>query len=141
MRKICHSCTHLSLVQQNELLEVLEKYPVLFNTNHGVYPDEKIHLDLKDDAVPFCQQQPYAVPINQQTVFKKELDRLCKIGILEKGSRSEWIAGTFIVPKNLLPGETEPRVRWVSDFRGLNLHFKLKTYPCLLYPSPSPRDS
>ena len=39
------------------------------------------------------------------------------------------MAGTFIVPKKLLPGETTPRVRWVSDFRGLNKALKRKMYP------------
>jgi Reverse transcriptase (RNA-dependent DNA polymerase)/RNase H-like domain found in reverse transcriptase len=35
----------------------------------------------------------------------------------------------FIIPKKLLPGETVPRVHWVSDFRGLNRCLKRKTYP------------
>ena len=54
---------------------------------------------------------------------------MVRIGVLEEGSRSEWMAGTFIVPKKLLPGETTPRVRWVSDFRGLNKALKRKMYP------------
>jgi len=52
-----------------------------------------------------------------------------KIGVLSPTGRSEWIAGTFIIPKKLLPGETVPRVRWVSDFRGLNKCLRCKTYP------------
>ena len=39
------------------------------------------------------------------------------------------MAGTFIVPKKLPPGETVPRVRWVSDFRGLNRALKRKMHP------------
>ena len=31
---------------------VLEKYPKLFDNQLGTYPDEKIHLDLKPDAIP-----------------------------------------------------------------------------------------
>ena len=54
-----------------------------------------------------------------------------RIGVLEKCGRSEWIAGTFMVPKKLLPGETVPRVRWVSDVCGLNKCLRQKTHPIL----------
>ncbi|MEM7375858.1 MAG: reverse transcriptase domain-containing protein, partial [Bacteroidota bacterium] len=80
------------------------------------------------DSKP-CTTRAYTVPHNHMQVFKKELDRLVETGILEEGGRSEWISGTFIVPKKLLPGETEPRVRWVSDFRALNKCLKRKVYP------------
>ena len=52
-----------------------------------------------------------------------------KIGVLEEASRLEWIAGTFIIPNKILPGEDVARVRWISDFRGLNRCLKRKTYP------------
>ena len=126
--EVVRSCSHLSQNQQNDLREVLTKYPTLFNNTLGTYPDEKIHLDIKDDAVPHATRA-YTVPQNHRAVFKAELDRLVRIGVLEEGSRSEWMAGTFIVPKKLLPGETTPRVRWVSDFRGLNKALKRKMYP------------
>ena len=127
--KVVRSCTHLDQTQQNDLREVLDRYPTLFNNELGTYPDEKIHLDLKEGAVPHCQPRAYSVPNAHRSVFKAELDRLVRIGVLEEGSRSEWIAGTFIVPKKLLPGETVPRVRWVSDFCGFNKCLKRKTYP------------
>jgi len=127
--QVIRSCTHLAQEQQNKLRDVLSKYPVLFNNELGTYPDEQIHLNLMPDAVPHCQPRAYAVPHNHRPIFKAELDRLVKIGVLEEGSRSEWIAGTFIIPKKLLPGEEVPRVRWTSDFRGLNKYLKRKTYP------------
>ena len=54
LEKICRESTHLSQVQLNELLEVLQRYPKLFDNTLGRYP-EQIHLDLKDDAKPYCQ--------------------------------------------------------------------------------------
>jgi hypothetical protein len=51
------------------------------------------------------------------------LDRLVSIGVLEAYGRSEWIAGTFIVPKK------DGRVCWISDFRGLNKALKRKVWP------------
>ena len=56
-------------------------------------------------------------------VFKEELDRLVSIGVLEPTGRAEWIAGTFIIPKK------DSKVRWISDFRGLNKWLKRKVYP------------
>ena len=43
-------------------------------------------------------------------VFKEELNRLMKIGVLKPTKCSEWIAGTFIVPKK------DGRVRWITNF-------------------------
>ena len=56
-------------------------------------------------------------------VFKKELDRLVQIGVLEPCGRSEWIAGTFIIPKK------DQSVRWISDFRALNNALRRKVCP------------
>ena len=126
---IVRGCSHLDQVQKNGLRDVLSKYSKTFDNELGTYPDERIHLDLKDDTVPHCQPRAYMVPINHREVFKAELDRLIKIGVLEEASRLEWIAGTFIIPKKLLPGEDVARVRWISNFRGLNRCLKRKTYP------------
>ena len=53
--KVVRACTHLDQTQQNNLREVLDCYPKLFDNELGTYPDEQIHLDLRDDAVPHCQ--------------------------------------------------------------------------------------
>ena len=55
--------------------------------------------------------------------FKKELDRLEGLGVLEKVQQSEWGSPTFIIPKN------DGRVRFISDFRRLNSMIKRKPYP------------
>ncbi len=128
IHKVVAGCTHLAQERQNELLEVLDKYPKLFSNKLGTYTDELIHLDI-DTSVPPTATRAYTVPHNHKSVFKAELDRLVKIGILEEGGRSEWISGTFIIPKKLLPGEDTPRVRWISDFRALNKALKRKVYP------------
>ena len=63
------------------------------------------------------------MPTSHLTVLKAELQRLLKIGVIEKAPRSEWIAGIFIVPKK------DGRVRWVTDFRGLNKSLRRKVNP------------
>ena len=120
---VARQCTHLPLHKQNELAEMLEEYQgQLFNGKLGVYKGEKVHLDI-DPSVPASRSRYYPVPHSQLPVFKEELDRLERIGVLEKTGRAEWIAGTFIKPKK------DGRVRWLSDFRALNRALRRKVYP------------
>jgi len=119
---VARSCKHLTLEQQNDLASLLSKYDRLFSGELGCYPYETIHLDLESNAIPH-RSRPYLVPQAHLDVFKAELDQLVNLGVLEKTGRSEWMAGTFIIPKK------DGRVRWVSDFRGLNKYLKRKVYP------------
>ena len=63
------------------------------------------------------------MPTSHLAVFKAELQRVLQIGVIEKATQSEWIVGTFIVPKK------DGRVRWITDFRGLNKSLRRKVYP------------
>lgn len=119
---VVDKCRQLSKDQRQQLLKVLQKYPRLFTPTLRKYPHEQIHLDVDQNAVPH-RSRAYTVPHHQRAVFKKELDRLVEIGVLEPTGRSEWIAGTFIIPKK------DGRVRWISDFRGLNKVLRRKVYP------------
>lgn len=113
---------HLDQQQQQQLLSILKLHTILFNGKLGKYPHQKIHLDVNKNVQPF-HAKAYAVPHIHQQVFKDELQRLCEIKVLERCGRSEWAAGTFIIPKK------DGRVRWVSDFRMLNKALKRKNYP------------
>ena len=50
---VVHSCTHLFQEQQNDLLDILSRFPKLFNNELNIYLHEKIHLDI-DPTVPFA---------------------------------------------------------------------------------------
>ena len=119
---VVRSCTHLSQQQQNSLFEILSKHSKLFDNELKVFPDEQISLDI-DPSVPPSQSRAYPVPHSHLDVFKKELDRLVKIGVLERTGRSSWISGSFIIPK------ADGTVRWISDFRALNKAIKRRVYP------------
>ena len=45
------------------------------------------------------RRHPYAIPKSHIAVFKHELLHLIEIGVIKKAKCSEWITGTFIVPK------------------------------------------
>ena len=60
---------------------------------------------------------------NKQTNFKKELDGLIEIGVLEVVHESEWGTPVFIIPKK------EGTVRFVTDFRKVNGQVVRKPFP------------
>ena len=82
-----------------------------------------MNLDLKDDTTPMCLR-PYPVPRAHEAMFRKEVKILVKLGVLKEANDSEWGAPSFAQPK--------PKtncVRFLSDFRNLNMQFKRKPYP------------
>ena len=120
--KLVDSCEHLNRSQRRELAKLLKKFDKLFDGQLKEYKGEQIHLDV-DPAVPPHRSKAYTVPRSHWLVFKRELDRLVRIGVLEPVGRSNWMAGTFIIPKK------DGKVRWITDFRGLNKALRRKVYP------------
>ena len=122
LKQIANDCTHLTSSQRQQLHYLLEKYSHVFDGKLRHYPDELIHLDVDPNIKPHrCRAYPIAR--SQLKLFKQELDRLVKIGVLSPCGRSSWISGTFIIPKK------DMCIRWISDFRALNKALKRKVYP------------
>ena len=119
--KVALDQKHLSLPKRNALATMFGKFKKLFSNKLGVFPNKKIHLDLVDGAKPVTCR-PYPVPRSHEKVFKDELDRLCKEGVLTPTGVSQWLSPSFIIPKK------DGRVRWISDFRALNKVIKRKVY-------------
>ena len=69
--EIVQRCSHLNQVQQNGIRNVLSKYLNFFDNKLVTYPDVRIHLNLKEDAVPHFQPRAYTVPINHREVSRQ----------------------------------------------------------------------
>ena len=121
-RELADSCVHLTPEQRDDLAELFSKFETLFDGELRKFTDEQIHLDV-DPTVPSKRSRPHTVPFSQRELFRRELERLVEIGVLEKCGRADWVSGTFCVPKK------DGRVRWVSDFRALNKALKRKFHP------------
>ena len=80
-------------------------------------------LTLKDDAKPVCSR-PYPVPKAQKAMFRKEVEILVSLGLLEEANESDWGVPSFAQPK-----DKTNHVRFLSDFQNLNRKFKRKLYP------------
>lgn len=107
--------------QHHDLHQVLDKCTTLFNGQLKVYPDSKVHLNIKPNA-QLRKSRPNKVPYAHQEVFRKELDCLVQQGVLSPTTQSIWTTPTFIIPKK------DERVSWVSNFKYLNQNLQRKQY-------------
>jgi len=100
--------THLSASKQKDLLELLEKHSKLFSGKLGSYPHKQFHIYVDPDAKP-VHARAYPVPRIHLETFRKELEHLISLGVLEPQGVSKWASPSFIIPKK------DGRVRWISN--------------------------
>ena len=117
-----NQCTNLNVEQRIQLNSTLKKFEDLFDGTLGKWKTRPYNIELKEDAKPFYKN-PYPIPWIHEQTFKKELDRLCEVGVLEPKTDSEWGSPTFIIPKK------DNSVRFITDFRELNKRIKCKPFP------------
>jgi hypothetical protein len=63
------------------------------------------------------------VPKIQKDTITKEVERLCKLEVLERQLASEWALPSFIIPKK------DNTVHFLSDFWGVNKRVVRKPFP------------
>lgn len=85
---VVHECAHLSLVQQNKSASVLCKHDELFDSTLQKHSHEKIHLEVDLSAPPEASGA-CDVSRHRCDIFKKELDHLVSIGVLEPAGAAE----------------------------------------------------
>ena len=122
MHKVAADQTHLTKDQQAELIVLLLKYEHLFDGTLGDWKGSGVSFELKADAKPY-HGRAYPIPHIHEQPTRNEVARLCKLGVLERCSDSEWGAPSFIIPKKNFT------VRFLSDFRKLNSMLKRKPFP------------
>jgi Reverse transcriptase (RNA-dependent DNA polymerase) len=79
----------------------------------GKIPNVKVHLDLKPNAKPFCGRA-YMIPHHIFDIARKEVEELCRIGVLQVNIHSEWGAPCLFRAKK------NGGVRFLTDLRQLN---------------------
>ena len=82
---ISKNCSHLSKNKQNKIINLLKKYEKLFNGTLGDINTCPVHLEFKKGAIPKHHKPIPVLKIHEMTL-KKELQRLCKLGVLRKCS-------------------------------------------------------
>lgn len=101
---------------------IYNKHPKLFR-ELGELPDVfKIHL--KEESSPICINVPRRLPIGLREATKKELDRMEKLGVIEKVEKpTEWCSGMVVAPK------ANGKVRICVDLTQLNKSVKREYFP------------
>eukprot|EP00804_Cyclotella_cryptica_P018327 CCRYP_017977-RA/>CCRYP_017977-RA protein AED:0.45 eAED:0.45 QI:0/-1/0/1/-1/1/1/0/150 len=107
------NCTHLSVPEQTKLLELLQEFEELFNGTLGDWDCKPVSLQLKEGAQPY-HGRPFQIPKKHVEITKREVQRLCDLGVLKWQDDSEWASPTFIIPKK------DNTVWVVSNFREVN---------------------
>ena len=106
-----------------ELEKLLADYQEIFGTELGKYKGVKAHLFVKPEATPkFYQPRP--TPLAMKTKIEEDLDRIEKLGIIEKVDTSEWATPTIPVVK------ADGSVRHCGDYKvTVNPHLDVNQHP------------
>lgn len=82
------------------LVALLYKYKILFDGTLVCWDTSPVKLELKERIHPY-HRKAYPVLFIHQETLRKEVNRLCQIGVLEEESydHSKWAVPTFIIPK------------------------------------------
>ena len=96
--EVVRNIPHLTEEQKSQVLSLLYKHQSLFEGKLGLWNTPPVSLELEENAKPF-HARAFPIPQIHEATIRKECERLCKEGVLEKDSNSQWAAPTFIVPK------------------------------------------
>ena len=113
---------HLSATERNKLLQLLQEFEELFDGTLGDWDCNPVSLQLKEGAQPY-HGRSFPIPKKHVETLKKEIQRLCDLGVLKWQEGSEWASPTFIIPKK------DNTVRVISDFREVNKRIVRKPFP------------
>ena len=116
------NCTHLNPKHQRLLLEVLKTFEPLFDGTLGDWKTKPVSLQVRPESTPY-HGRAFPVPKIHSKVLKKELKRLCELGVLEWQPSSEWASPSFIIAKK------NNTVRLLSDFWQVNKRLVRKPFP------------
>ena len=95
---ITKQCHNLVPKELDRLLTILRIFKELFNGILGMLNTNPVGYELKDDAMPVFSR-PYPIPIVHKEMFRKEVNILVSIDVLDHPNDSEWGSLSFSQPK------------------------------------------
>ena len=98
---------------RKKLLQRLFEFESLSDGTLGDWKSKPVSFfQLKEDASPY-HDRAFLVPKIHKDVLIKEVERLCKLGVLERQHYLEWASPSFTVPRKITPC-------FLSDFWEVN---------------------
>ena len=99
-------------------LKPLQKSEDFFYGTLGTWKTDPLDFKLKEDVRPIGPGT-YPVPKVHEEIFKKEVERLVLLGVLELANDSEWGDPSFVQPELKLN-----LVHFLGDFHNRNKQLK-----------------
>ncbi len=94
----------------------------LFDGTLGDWKTKPVSFQLKEGVSPY-QSRAFPVPNIHKDTLIKEVERLVKLGVLERQPASEWASRLFIIP------EKNRTVRFFSTFWEVDKRLIRKPFP------------
>ena len=88
----------LSEHQKKQLIKTLKTFSALISAGLGAIDIEPIHLEV-NEGTKSKHFRSHQVPETFENPKKKDCVGLCRIGVVEEASHSQWVALTFVRPK------------------------------------------
>jgi hypothetical protein len=104
------------------LLQLLKKYESLFEGTLGDWKIKLVSFQLKE-GVSLYHSQAFPVPKIYKNTLIKEVERLVKLGVLERQPALEWASPLFMIPKK------NRTIRILSNFWEVNKRLTRKPFP------------
>lgn len=97
---ISKEASHLSPDNRSVLLQLLQKYKMLFDGTLGEFKTAPVSIQVKEGEVPtYCR--PFPVPVKRRETFRKELERLEKLGVIRKDVDSPCVQLIVLITNTL----------------------------------------
>ena len=114
-KDISYQLEHLTATECKQLAEVLAIFDeTIFSCVLGVYHKEDVDIVLKDPAQKPIYKKAFLCANKDCPFFKRQIEQLVDLGVLERVTVSEWAFPSFMVPKK------DGTARFVSNFCLLN---------------------
>ena len=82
INKIVDNYTHLEESKRKKLLNMLQESEDLFDGKLGLWKIKPVSIELKPGSKPY-HEKAFPVPHIHTELFKKEIDSLVELGVLE----------------------------------------------------------
>ena len=107
----------------SSLNQLIEEYSEVFASELGTVKGVTARLEVHEGTTPICHK-PRSVPYSLKEKIERDLDRLEKLGVIEKVPHSEWAAPIVPVPKS------DGGIRLCGDYKvTVNPYLKIDQYP------------
>jgi hypothetical protein len=116
------NCKHLSADHQKKILQLLKKYKLLFDGTLGDWRTKPVSFQLREGVSPY-HDRAFPVPKIHKDTIITEVERLCKLRVLERQPASEWAVPSFLKSKK------DKTVCFLSNFWESNKRLVRKPFP------------